>query len=258
MNLPEAAIVPARDGFEWVRLAFKLFRMQWLRYCAITAVFILISQIAGALSGGLLAFFLKPILSVGFLAATWHHERGETPDVKHLFAGFRSNIGALLPLGLFYLFGLLLAVTLGVFASGMDLRILMDAQSTGDTAKIDRDSLMSFMLFTALAMLPINAALWFAPALIVFSDLGPFQALKMSLIACIRNVAAAIVYLLALMVLFFAAFLVVSPLVLLSGSALQGVIVMVAVVPVLAVYMISDYVAYRRVFHRSERLQSVQ
>jgi hypothetical protein len=258
MNLPEAAIVPARDGFEWVRLAFKLFRMQWLRYCAITAVFILISQIAGALSGGLLAFFLKPILSVGFLAATWHHERGETPDVKHLFAGFRSNIGALLPLGLFYLFGLLLAVTLGVFASGMDLRILMDAQSTGDTAKIDRDSLMSLMLFTALAMLPINAALWFAPALIVFSDLGPFQALKMSLIACIRNVAAAIVYLLALMVLFFAAFLVVSPLVLLSGSALQGVIVMVAVVPVLAVYMISDYVAYRRVFHRSERLQSVQ
>ncbi|MGL4231614.1 MAG: hypothetical protein ACRCWJ_09625, partial [Casimicrobium sp.] len=101
----EIAVVPARDGFDWLRLSFRLFRLQWLRYCAIAALFILILQFAGAFSGGVLGMFLKPLLSVGFLAAAWHHERGETPEVKHLFAGFRSNVKALLPLGLVYMLG---------------------------------------------------------------------------------------------------------------------------------------------------------
>ncbi|MGL5001811.1 MAG: hypothetical protein ACRDAM_02615, partial [Casimicrobium sp.] len=46
----EIAVVPARDGFDWLRLSFRLFRLQWLRYCAIAALFILILQFAGAFS----------------------------------------------------------------------------------------------------------------------------------------------------------------------------------------------------------------
>jgi hypothetical protein len=255
MSAPESATVPARDGYEWVRLALRLVRLQWLRYCAIAALFILISQIASALSGGLLALFLKPILSVGFLAAAWHHERGETPEVKHLFAGFRSNVGALLPLGLIYLFGFLGAVTIGVYASGMDLRVLMEAQSSGDAQKIDRETLASFMVFTALATLPLNAALWFAPALVVFADAGPFQALRISFVASIRNILAAIVYMLTLFAVIVVLVILIAPIFLMSSGALQGLIVMIALVPFFAVLMISDYVAYRRVFHRSERLQ---
>lgn len=249
-----AASVPARDGYDWVRLSIRLFRLQWLRYCALAALFTLISQITGALTGGLLAFFLKPILSVGFLAAAWHHERGETPEVKHLFAGFRSNVGALLPLGLFYLFGLLIAVTVAAYASGMDLRLLMEAQTAQTPPTIDRETLAQFMMFTMLAMLPINAALWFAPALIVFADAGPFSALKESFVAWTRNIFAVIVFSIAFFGVILIAVLVVAPLLLIFGGALQNVIVMIAVVPVIAIYMISDYVSYRRVFHRTERL----
>jgi hypothetical protein len=54
-----------------------------------------------------------------------------------------------------------------------------------------------------------------------------------------------------LMVLSLAA---ISPLLLfLSGSA-QVVAVMIVAVPITAIVMTSDYVSYRRVFHRNERL----
>jgi hypothetical protein len=256
MKTPDIAIVPARDGFDWIRLSLRLFRLQWLRYCSLAAAFILISQFLGALSGGLLALFLKPILSVGFLAATWHHERGETPELKHLFAGFRSNLSALLPLGLFYLLGLLVAVTIGVYASGMDLRVVMEALSADDPEKIDRDALSSFMLVTALAILPINAALWFAPALVVFSDAGSFRALSISLVACLRNLPAITLYGIGLMGMLLVGLLLIAPILLIVGGSARSIVVMIAVVPLIAVYMISDYVAYRRVFHRSERLQA--
>lgn len=256
MTTPDIAVVPARDGFEWIRWSLRLFRLQWLRYCSLAAAFILITQFLGALSGGLLAFFLKPILSVGFLAATWHHERGETPELKHLFAGFKSNLGALLPLGLFYLLGLLIAVTIGVYASGMDLRVIIDAQASGDTKDIDRDALQDFMLATALSMLPINAALWFAPALVVFSDAGSFRAITVSFLACLRNIGALVMYGIALLGVLIVAVIAIAPLLLIVGGSAQSVIVMIALVPLIAIYMISDYVAYRRVFHRSERLQA--
>jgi hypothetical protein len=256
MNIPDIAVVPARDGFDWIRLSLRLFRLQWLRYCSLAAAFILITQFLGALSGGLLAFFLKPILSVGFLAAAWHHERGETPELKHLFAGFRSNLSALLPLGLFYLLGLLLAVTVAVYATGMDLRVIVEAQSSGETKNIDRDTLQNFMLVTALTMLPINGALWFAPALVVFSDAGPFRAIVVSFIACFRNIGALLLYGVALLGVLVVAVIAIAPLLLIIGGNAQSVVVMIALVPLIAIYMISDYVAYRRVFHRSERVQA--
>jgi hypothetical protein len=55
----------------------------------------------------------------------------------------------------------------------------------------------------------------------------------------------------------FLAMLVIAPLVLVVPPAAQLVIAMIAVVPLMAIYMISDYVSYRRVFHRSERLQAM-
>lgn len=245
--------VPARDGYDWLRLAFRLFRMQWLRYCSITALFILILQFAGAITGGVLSAFLYPVLKVGFLAAAWHHERGQLPEVSHLFAGFKSNLKALLPLGLVYLLGLLIAMAIGVSVAGIDLESAMAADTKSG---LPNDRLMLFMLVVIVCMLPVNAALWFAAALIVFADAGFFAALAQSLQAWTRNIVAVIVYGACLFGLMFAVALLAMPLVMLGGAQAQLFIVMIALVPVTAIVMISDYVSYRRVFHRSERLQA--
>lgn len=246
--------VPPRDGYDWLRLAFRLFRLQWLRYCSIAALFILILQFTGAVTGGVLSAFLYPVLKVGFLAAAWHHERGELPEVSHLFAGFKSNLKALLPLGLVYLVGLLVSMAVGVSAAGIDIESAMAANAKG---ALPPEQLMLFMLVVIACMLPVNAMLWFAAALVVFADAGFMAALAQSFRAWTRNLLAVIVYGACLFGLMFAVALFALPLVMLFGVQAQLFVVMIALVPVTAIMMISDYVSYRRVFHRSERLQMV-
>ena len=244
------SIVPAAEGFEWLRGSVRIFRTQWLRYTSIAALFLLIMQVASVISGGLLFVFLKPVLSVGFLAAAWHHERGELPEARHLFAGFKSNLKALLPLGGVYMIGVLIAASIAVFASGITLEQVMVAEGQ---PKLDEMTQLRFMGITILLTLPLTAALWFAPALIVFSDATFGQALVTSARACFSNWLAMSVYGLAIFLLLLAAVAIAAPvLFLLKSAALM--LMMIMAVPLTAVLMISDYVSYRRVFHRDEQI----
>ena len=250
MNPSTFSIVPAAEGVEWLRSSIRIFRSQWLRYTSIAALFLLIMQIASAISGGLLFVFLKPVLSVGFLAAAWHHERGELPEAKHLFAGFKSNLKALLPLGGVYLVGVLVAATIGLAASGISVQEILAADGQ---PKLDDMTQIRFMMVTLALTLPVTAALWFAPALIVFADATFSQALATSCRACLSNWLAMSVYCAAIFVLLLVVAACASP-VLLIAKNIALTVMMIAAVPLTAVLMISDYVSYRRVFHRDETL----
>ncbi len=252
MNPSNFSVVPAAEGFEWLRSSIRIFRSQWLRYTSIAALFLLIMQVASAISGGLLFVFLKPVLSVGFLAAAWHHERGEMPEVKHLFAGFKSNLKALLPLGAVYLLGVLIAATIGLAASGISVE---DIISTDGKPKLDEMTQLRFMMVTLALTLPVTAALWFAPALIVFGDATFFQALATSCRACLSNWLAMSVYCVAIFLLLLVFAACVSPMLFISKNAALTIMMVIAV-PLTAVLMISDYVSYRRVFHRDENIAS--
>lgn len=250
MNPSTFSIVPAAEGFEWLRGSIRIFRSQWLRYTSIAALFLLIMQLASIVSGGLLLVFLKPVLSVGFLAAAWHHERGELPEARHLFAGFKSNLKALLPLGGVYLVGVLLALSIGLAVSGVSIEQILAANGQ---PKLDELTQIRFMLVTIALTLPVTAALWFAPALIVFADASFFQALAVSSRACLRNWAAMCAYAVAVFLLLLAVVACAAPVVYLFANAAWMPLMLLAV-PLTAVLMISDYVSYRRVFHRDETI----
>jgi hypothetical protein len=250
VNPSTFSIVPAAEGFEWLRDSIRIFRSQWMRYTSIAALFLLIMQVASVISGGLLFVFLKPVLSVGFLAAAWHHERGELPEARHLFAGFKSNLKALLPLGGVYLVGVLIAATIGLAVSGISMEDIIAADGQ---PKLDEMTQLRFMLVTLALTLPVTAALWFAPALIVFADATFFQALATSCRACLSNWLAMCVYCVAIFVLLLVIAAGVSPLLFVSKN-IALMIMMVVAVPLTAVLMISDYVSYRRVFHRDEKV----
>jgi hypothetical protein len=250
----EFATVPAKDGFEWVRISVRLVRTQWLRYVGLAALFLLILQFSAIISGGLLAVFLKPLLVVGFLAAAWHHERGHPPEIKHLFSGFKSNLKALLPLGLVFLIGVVIASAIASAVTGISLEALMSTDAAARPADPD---MLRFMLLTLLFTLPMNAALWFAPALIVFSDATFFQALSISMRAWTRNVLAMIVYMFSIFGIIVLIAFVVAPVAYVGGKELQTLVAMILLVPLTAVLMVSDYVSYRRIFHRNERLSDL-
>lgn len=250
MNPINFSVVPAAEGFQWLLGSIRIFRSQWLRYTSIAALFLLIMQIASVISGGILVVFLKPVLSVGFLAAAWHHERGDLPEARHLFAGFKSNVKALLPLGGVYLIGIIFAAAIAMVASGITVE---DVLAADGKLKLDQATQLQFMLITIVLTLPLSAALWFAPALIVFSDATFFQALSVSCRACLRNWLAMLSYGVAIFLLVLAAFAVAAPVLYLFQSAAMTFAMIIAV-PLTAVWMISDYVSYRRVFHSNEQL----
>ena len=245
--------VPAREGAEWVQLSWRIFRAHWPRYIGLTSLYLLLMQMCAAIVGPL-CMLLNPILSVGFLAAAWHHERGELPEVKHLFAGFKSNLRALLPLGGVHLIGLLVALTVGLLASGLTLDQLKGFEEQGN---VPQEALMRVMLVTLAITLPLTAALWFSPALIVFSDASFGQAIGASVRASLANWLSMSVYGIAMFGLTVLAVVLVSPLLYLLPAKAVLTTVMLLVVPLTAIRMISDYVCYRRVFHREERVDKV-
>src|SRR5438874_1538108 len=87
----------------------SLARVQWLLmlllYYLILGLVDLIPFV-----GQFAAPILKPVFAVGFLAAAWGQERGATPQLKQLFSGFRSNLWALLPLGVVLLAGITISI----------------------------------------------------------------------------------------------------------------------------------------------------
>jgi len=93
-------------------------------------------------------------------------------------------------------------------------------------------------VLVALALqLPLVAAYWYAPALVVMHDVKPLAAMKESLLACIRNFFTLVVYSIVMLV---AMFIAIIPFGL-------GMIVWVPLA------ITSTYVSYRQIFTEDVR-----
>jgi len=249
----------AGRGALWLKDAYgmlSLHRVPWLMllllYYLVLGIVDLVPYI-----GQLTVPILKPVFAVGFLAAAWTQERGGTPELRLLFQGFRSNLRALLPLGVFLLVGITIAVLATALVDGGQLVDVLSGR-----AKLDENTLVSgrvqfAMLFAAVCALPVLLAMWFAPALIVFQDCGAARALATSLRAALANWRPMAVYGL---LLFFYGGVVPTVATLLISAVLPESIALVVALFVLMPYLflfiatlhISDYVSYRDIFHVDE------
>ena len=248
----------AARGWRWLVGAHALFaraRLYWLMlilgYWLITLMLSVVPFIGVAA-----ATLLKPVFAVGFLAAAWSQERGEAPRLGRLFAGFRSNVRALLPLGAVYAAGIALALAISSVMDGGTLMrmILLGEAPEGNVMAIA--GIQQAMAFAALCAVPTLLALWFAPALIVFQDQPTFTALGLSLRAAMSNFTAVVIYAMSVFL-----FWVVLPGIIISASALMfgetGALFGIALatpitLSVVAVIHIADYVVYRDLFHHGE------
>ena len=250
----------ARQGIEWLKQAGQMFRRNPLAWLLLLFTYYLLVGVAEfgpwARIGQVVAPVLKPLFAVGFLAAAWTQERGGAPKLEHLFRGFRSNLHALIPIGVVFLAGMTLAVLATALVDGGKLiGFLSGAEQPTEEALLG-GQLQLAMLFGAVCALPTLFALWFAPALIVFEDAGVTTALGTSLRAALANWRPIAAY----GSLVFAFGGVLPGLVLsigqLFGDTVAGMLALFVVVPYLFVFIatlhISDYVSYRDVFHPDE------
>ena len=256
--LPVFVRLGAARGWFWLVRAHALFagaRLYWLLlimgYWLITIMLTVVPFVGVAF-----ATLLKPVFAVGFLAAAWSQERGEAPHLSRLFAGFRSNVRALLPLGVVYAAGIALALAISSAMDGGALMrlVLLGEAPEGNVMAIP--GIQSAIGLAGLCAVPTLLALWFAPALIVFQDQPTFTALGLSLRAALSNIGAVAIYAMSVFL-----FWVVIPGIIISMSAVlfgeTGALFGVALatpitLSVVAVIHVADYVVYRDLFHHGE------
>jgi uncharacterized membrane protein len=108
-----------------------------------------------------------------------------------------------------------------------------------------------------LVALPTLLAIWFAPALVVFQDCGPTQAMLTSLRAAIANWRPVAAY--GLLLFFCGAVLpgmAIAIISLIVPPTIAPYVIALTVVPYVFLFVaaqtISDYVAYRDIFHAGE------
>ena len=251
--------LPALRGVAWLRDAYGMLSLARLPWLMLMLLYYLILGLIDFLPyvGQIAAPILKPVFAVGFLAAAWSQERGGTPEPKQLFVGFRSNLWALLPLGVVLVAGITLAVLGTAMVDDGKLLDALSGKGARDELPLADEQVQLAMLFAAACALPVMLAMWFAPALVVFQDCSAWVALRTSLIAALANWKAIAVY--GLMVFFYGGVvpgIVITLIKLVVPATLESTISLAVLLPYLFLFIatlhISDYVSYRDIFHRDE------
>jgi hypothetical protein len=251
----------ARRGVDWLRESWRMFGQARARWLVLVVLYYLAMAAAAwlPLIGQLAGFFLKPVLSVGLLAAAWAQERGNRPAPSDLARGFHSNLAALLSIGLAMLAAAMIAMTTASLIAG-DLLVPLFTDPKAPVDEIMRNPRLQLGLAAgALMALPLTLAVWFAPALVVFQDASARTALGASLRAALANwrpiavfwiVAFALGVMLPLLVVKLASGLLPGA----PGDYVEMMVLAGSAMVLMTTVHIADYVSYRDIFHAGETL----
>jgi hypothetical protein len=198
-----------------------------------------------ALSSGvsvLVLALLTPVFIAGIMIGAAEFERGRAINVAHLFAGFRPHGSRLIALGGFYLLGQVATFWMMRIVGGDSFQTLLEGHG-GEISPAQlteaMPQLIQAMIVGFAVTVPILMAMIFAAPLVALANLHPVNAMATSLRACVRNLAALILYGMAIFGLFFFAALPFTSLDSYSNPAPW--IIAPVILP-------SLYIAYRDIF----------
>ncbi len=249
-------------GYRWFSEGAKLFFSQpwpWLALVGMSSFLLLVLSLLPGL--GLIGVFLIfPGLAAGFLLATRDEMAGKPITFNHLIAGFKIAPQALLAVGGLAFAGILLgmlAFALGWHAEFKKLMELAASQQSDQAALLlALQELLIPSLFMLTVLLLVAMATWFAPALVIFKQLTPREAIRLSFKAQLKNFAPFFVFaaLMLLMdtVLSFALRMLIQGAQAIGGDQLAGGVAMLISFPLLCTFLAisfaAAYVSYVDVF----------
>ncbi len=189
--------VPAANGWNWIVQGWNLFKRQpgiWIALIVVLMVIFIVLAFIPIL-GSLASMVLGPVFAGGLVIGCRDLEQRGELKIEHLFAGFRERFGTLASLGLLYLAATVIIALLAGLATGAKLSGLLGGAPTDPAAVLAAAMtlLLAALIMLAL-MLPVVMAIWFAPPLAVFHQLGAIEALKSSFAGCLRNIMPFLVY----------------------------------------------------------------
>ena len=207
----EGHLVPAGHGWTWIAGGWELLKRQpgtWVAI-AIIAIVIFIAYYFMRAFGTILGILLTPVFTAGFVIGAKALDEGRELKIAHLFAGFTNRFGTLIAVGAIYLALLFAIVVVSARVTGVSVWVMLGAGP--DLASATMRELAAYLLAWLIAlalMVPVFMAVWFAPPLAVFNELGAFDALKASFLGCLKNIVPFLIYGL---ILFCLAFLATIP-----------------------------------------------
>ncbi len=247
--------ISARQGIEWIRQGFALFRKQ---PAELSMLFLLYMLLMFALSiipliGQLLPLLLVPCFSMAFMQACVEIEAGRKARPNLLLTAFRSPaLGTLLRLGVLYLLGAVLAVAASTLVDDGVFWKLMSGQLRADEQDIPVGNLPLAMMFSALIYVPFAMAFWHAAPLATWQKMGLFKAIFYSFFAVRRCGKAFLAYALGWIVVGIAVPAIISALLgLILGKAIVAVMLLMPLSVILTIVMYcSFYPTYLEVFDK--------
>lgn len=234
--IPNGRRRPISHGWHWIVEGWHIFTAAPLLWIVTAMLFIIISAVAAAVPiiGQLAGIVLTPVLSAGLMIGASEVSAGRPLSVGHLFAGFQQRVGSLVGLGLLStLFAVVAVVIVFVAFGGAAMQLMMKAHTDPLVLTHSLGLLFSIGVVAALLLLPLGMAYYFAPALIALGGQRPLAAMRMSIVACLRNALPLLIYSLVLMVL----------------AVLASLPFGLGWVVLLPVLIASLYASYRDIFH---------
>jgi uncharacterized membrane protein len=193
------SVAPGR-GWQWITSAFQLFRKNPLIWVVLNMAMMLIGLALSLLPvmGAYVLYLLTPVFLGGIMTAAKDLESGQDIEIAHLFRGFRHNAAHLVTVGGVYLVGQVVISGAMLTVGGPEFQEAVRAgigalDASALTPEAARRVLQAMLVGTVL-FVPLAMAVWFAPALVILDDQPGFQALRISLLACLRNVLPLLLY----------------------------------------------------------------
>ena len=189
----------AGAGVDWIREGWPLFKKAPLMWILLVVVAFVLSIMVSVVPfiGQWVPTLFSGVLVAGFVTGCRALEGGGELELEHLFAGFRSRFAPLLMIGVLYLAGeIAILLVFGMFVGFSIVTGTLMGSQAGWIALLTNVTLPILAGFVvALALLvPLAAAAWFAPALVLLKDLSALDAMARSFFACFGNFSAFVIY----------------------------------------------------------------
>ena len=190
--------VPTGNGWTWITDAWSIFRAEAGIWIGMVLLFAVIFIVAGMIpvAGPIASMVFGPVFTAGLVIAARTIDQGGDMQFSQLFAGFRHRFGTLVSVGALYFVGFLaILVIVSVFTGAGLLGLMMGTTqpTPEEMVRIGAALAIGVLLMLAL-LLPLVMAIWFAPPLVVFHELGAVEAMKRSFVGCLKNMLPFLLY----------------------------------------------------------------
>jgi uncharacterized membrane protein len=221
--------LPAGRGWAWFVEGWNLFKQYPGIWIANLVLFMIISVVIQVipLVGWFASTMISPVLVAGLMLGAHAIHMGEPLEIRHLFAGFKERTGPLAVIGLLYLLALVLIVVVVGAVVGVSFL------GFGKAPQMAMGTIALALMLGVLLVFPLMMAYYYAPALVAVSHRGAGEAMKLSFMACLKNIMPGLVYFVVFIV---AAIIATIPLGL--GWLVLGPVVVASI-----------YAAYRDIFY---------